>query len=52
MLLALGRFGIAGLDDVRTLEKGWKKHRQDNALDHFGKKVTEAPPSSSCRDGG
>ena len=52
MLLALGRFGIAGSDEVRTLEKGWKKYREDNALDLYGKKVAEAPPSSSCWDGG
>jgi hypothetical protein len=52
MLLALGRFGIAGADEVQTLEKGWKKHREGNALDLYGKKVAEAPPSSSCWDAG
>ena len=51
MLLALGRFGIAGSDEVRTLEKGWKQYQEDNALDLYGKKIAEAPPSPSCRDG-
>lgn len=51
LLLALGRFGIAGSDEVWTLEKGWKRHREDNALDLYGKKVDEAPSSSSYCDG-
>ena len=52
MLLAAGRFGIVGSDEVPVLEKGWKKHREDNALDLYGKKVAEASPSSWCRDRG
>ena len=52
MLLALGRFGIAGSDEVRDLEKAWKKYREDYELDLYGKMVAEAPPSSSCWDGG
>jgi hypothetical protein len=52
MLLALGRFGIAGSDEVRTLEKAWKQYQEDNALDLYGKNIAEASPSSSCCDGG
>jgi len=37
MLLSLMRFGIAGAEQVKTLEKHWALYRQQNKLDIFGK---------------
>lgn len=51
VLLALERFGIAGPVEVRAMEKGWKKHREEHSLDLYGKKVAKALPSSSCGNG-
>jgi hypothetical protein len=36
-ILALGRFGLASADDVKTLEKRWAAHRKANTLDLHGK---------------
>ena len=38
IILALGRFDIANQQDVKTLEKNWKKYRNENDLDLYGKK--------------
>ncbi len=35
-VLALGRFGVTDADTVKTLEKRWKKHRQEHQLDLYG----------------
>ena len=35
-ILALGRFGVANAETVKTLEKRWKKHRQVYHLDLYG----------------
>jgi hypothetical protein len=37
MLLSLVRFGIAGAEQIKTLEKSWALYRQQNKLDIFGK---------------
>jgi hypothetical protein len=50
LILALERFGIAGPDEIRALEKGWKKYREKNGLDLYGKAATEAPRSAQCRN--
>jgi len=37
MLLALSRFEIASVEEVKMLEKSWKKYRRDLRLDLYGK---------------
>jgi hypothetical protein len=37
-ILALGRFDIANQQDIKALEKSWKKYRSENDLDLYGKK--------------
>jgi hypothetical protein len=36
LIFALGRFGIVGAVEMKTLEKHWAKHRKDNDLDRNG----------------
>lgn len=49
MLLALSRFEIASAEEVKMLEKSWKKHRRDLRLDLYGRpKVTDAGSDHSC----
>jgi hypothetical protein len=48
MILSLGRFGIAPVEQVKVLEKRWAAHRKQNGLDLYGKTAepaakTEAP---------
>jgi hypothetical protein len=46
---ALGRFGIAPVEETKVLEKRWAAHRQENGLDLHGKQAemakTPAGPS-------
>lgn len=37
LILALGRFGIVAAAEVKSLEKGWAKHRKENGLGLNGK---------------
>ena len=37
LILALGRFGIVGAVEAKSLEKRWAKHRKENSLDRNGK---------------
>jgi hypothetical protein len=37
MLISLVRFGVAGGEQIKTLEKRWALYRQQNKLDIFGK---------------
>jgi hypothetical protein len=49
MILALGRFGIAFIPEVKEREKAWNRHRKAEGLDHYGtpeRDVAEARPSS------
>lgn len=43
-ILALARFGIAGEDEVKALEKGWARHRKATGLDLRGKVPAEKSP--------
>ena len=36
MILAVSRFGIASAEDVRRVEKAWKRYRHDEGLDIYG----------------
>jgi len=48
MLIALGRFGIVPIEDVKALDKRWAAHRKANRLDLNGKPMplTKAPTAS------
>ena len=49
MLLALSRFEIASAEEVKMLEKSWKKHRRDLRLDLYGKpEENETASDHSC----
>ena len=37
-ILALGRFNISTQDNVKVLEKEWKKYRKEKGLDIYGMK--------------
>jgi hypothetical protein len=37
LTLALGRFNIAPLAEVKSLERRWTKHRKENSLDRNGR---------------
>src|SRR5580704_2879973 len=39
MILSLGRFGIATVDQTRALEKAWATSRKNSRLDSYGKKI-------------
>jgi hypothetical protein len=44
-ILALGRFDVTDAEAVKTLEKRWKKYRQEHQLDVYGAPAeTEASP--------
>ena len=48
-VLALSRFEIASVEEVKVLEKSWKKHRRDSRLDLYGRpEVTDAGSDHSC----
>ena len=49
-ILALGRFGIVGAAEVKSLEKRWAKHRKENSLDRNGK-LSEALSTASTPHG-
>jgi len=36
MILSLGRFGIAPIEQVKALDRRWAAHRKQNALDLYG----------------
>ena len=36
VILSLGRFGIASVEEVRALEKLWNRYRRDEQLDLYG----------------
>ena len=49
MLLALSRFGIASAEEVKMLEKSWKKHRRTLRLDLYGRpEVTDTASDHPC----
>jgi hypothetical protein len=37
LILALGRFGIVGAVEAKSLEKRWAKHHKENSLDRNGR---------------
>ena len=39
MILALARFGIASPEQVSRPDRAWAKHRKQNGLDLYGRKV-------------
>ena len=43
VILALGRFEVTPDTEVKSLEKGWKRHRKENGLDRFGKSSHNQP---------
>ena len=36
VILSLGRFGIASVEEVRALEKSWNRYRHEEQLDLYG----------------
>ena len=42
MILSLSRFGIADLEEIKILERGWAKYRKQNKLDLNGRVATKA----------
>jgi hypothetical protein len=49
MLLALSRFEIASAEEVKMLEKSWKKHRRILRLDLYGKpEATDTASDHPC----
>jgi hypothetical protein len=49
LILALGRFGIVGGVEVKSLEKRWAKHREDNDLDRNGTQNLTASTGSDSQ---
>ena len=48
-VLALSRFEIASADEVKMLEKSWKKHRRILRLDIYGRpKVADTASDHLC----
>ena len=47
MILALGRFEIAPKEQVKALEKGWAKYRQEHQLDIEGKEPSSCQQSQA-----
>ena len=50
-ILALGRFGIAPEDEVKSLERQWKKYQKEQTLDRYGKKSVHSgsgPDNAGC----
>ena len=39
LILALGRFGIASVQEARSLEKSWSQYRRDEQLDLYGQEA-------------
>ena len=49
MLLALSRFEIASAEEVKMLEKSWKKHRRILRLDLYGRpEATDTTSDHPC----
>ncbi len=44
MIFALGRFGVASTETVKSTEKRWKKHRRENQLDLYGAPASKGKP--------
>jgi len=42
-ILSLGRFAITSADEVKVIERRWKKHREANDLDQYGKRSQNQP---------
>jgi len=50
VIIAVGRFGIASLEEAKELEKRWVAHRKAHALDLHGKPALPATaPPPLCR---
>ena len=41
VILSLGRFGMASVEDVRDLQKLWNRYRRDEQLDLYGAQEAE-----------
>jgi hypothetical protein len=39
LILALGRFGVASAEEVRSLEKSWNRYRGNEQLDLYGEEA-------------
>jgi hypothetical protein len=48
MILSLQRFGIAGPDQTKTLDRGWASYRKKHQLDLFGKVSEKNAAAESC----
>jgi hypothetical protein len=48
IIFALGRFGIVGPAEAKSLEKRWAKHRKENGLDRNGKLLEVLSTSSAA----
>lgn len=49
MLLALSRFEIASAEEVKMLERSWKKYRREMRLDLYGRpEATHTGSDHSC----
>ena len=47
-ILALGRFHIASVEEVKALEKLWAAHRKQHGLDLHGRPTPAQGPTSHC----
>ena len=47
-IIALSRFGIASVEEVKALEKRWAAHRKANGLDLNGKQASAQRPIDQC----
>ena len=45
-IISLGRFGIAPVEQVKALDKGWAAYRKRNGLDLYGKRADQAKPGA------
>ncbi len=52
MILSLERFGLAGPDQTKTLDRGWASYRKKHQLDLFGKVTEENAAGESCEHPG
>ncbi len=48
MILSLERFGIAGPDQTKILDRGWASYRKKNQLDLYGKVSEKNAAGESC----
>jgi hypothetical protein len=49
LILASYRFGIASRDESRALENAWKRYRQNQQLDLYGRPVEGTTPPAGAR---